>query len=159
VVRGGTFNTVPRPKKDVTWLSASLWFFGGIGLLVAMGMGVQYRADQQQAEWDAASGSAIVELAGVMSGDSYSLGHLGTAHTSAEHTETTLEVNAARIETRYNSRTPTVIVHFSEVDLTCGTPRNWMWSTEEGSTLTLLCDRYVLLDDLRNLGTGTVESA
>ncbi len=77
---------------------------------------------------------------------------------NSEFEETTLSISVMRIDSQFNSKTPSVVVRFQGLDVACATSRNWIWDANEGSTLTLQCDHYVRLNDLPMLGTGRVDS-
>ena len=112
----------------------------------------------QKAQWEANSGSHTVKVEGALWGDDFELADTATLVTSAQYEETSIELHISRTSER-STMTPIVVLEIEHGGGRgrCETPRSWMWSTDAGSTVTLLCNLYLELDDIREVDAVSVD--
>lgn len=112
----------------------------------------------QQAQWDANSGTQTVEVKGALWGDGYEIADTATIESWAEHEETAVYLQISRTSDTL-SRTPIVALEIENESypIRCETSRAWMWSTDAGSEVTLLCDLYLNLDRLHKVEAVAVD--
>jgi uncharacterized membrane protein len=96
-----------------------------------------------------------VTLSGALAGEGYTIGPKATLTTSRKYEETTMQV---RVKRRDDSptRTPLLTISLRKGKLICETARSWIWSTDEGSTVTLKCDDYISVTVAKKIKTGVV---
>lgn len=122
-------------------------------IVVALVIGIPWGWSAiQEANWDAHSGTSPVEVSGALWGDGYEVVETGTLETWAEHSETALYVDVTRTDDN-SGRTPVLLAVFDHNggQVRCETARGYIWSTSTGSQLTLLCDRYISLENLADI--------
>lgn len=129
------------------------WVVAGVVAAAAIagkaGMLVQDAA--RDADFEARSGDVAVTIE-AYTDESVSVSASATLTTDAEHEQTVLTLSVQ--PERQSARAPMVRVEFSAAMLTCVTTRSWVWGSDGG--LDLVCDEYIPLDRLANVGTGVV---
>lgn len=141
-----------QPKRR--GLGCAVWAVAAVVVLIAIPWAW---SSIQEANWAADSGTRAVEVGGALWGDDYEVADAGTIETWAEHSETAIYLDVTRTDSdsRYTPVLTAVLDGDAEVE--CRASRGYIWSTETGSQLTLLCDRYVELEDLQNVDLVLVQ--
>jgi len=124
------------------------------GIALALTLAVAMPAMSAEAA-PAKNTKSKVVLSGALEGSGYSISPKAILETSTKYKETTMTVRVLRTNDP-TQRTPIVTVSLRDGKLVCETGRSWIWSTDEGSTLTLLCDKYVKAKTVKKTKTGVV---
>ncbi|MFF8187848.1 hypothetical protein ACF044_11395 [Microbacterium sp. NPDC016588] len=126
------------------------WIGGFVIVGTAVGVIGHVQGENQQREWDANSGTQQIQISGPLQGQGWALSSTATLETSGEFSETWLEVYVSR-DADSGSRAPQLQIEIPAASLKCVVNRNYLWSTRTGSSLTLPCNRHVLVDELPTL--------
>jgi hypothetical protein len=76
---------------------------------------------------------------------------VGTIETWAEHSETAVYLDVTRTDSDSRHTPVLTVVLDGDIEAECEASRGYIWSNETGSEVTLLCDRYVEIEDLRSI--------
>lgn len=98
---------------------------------------------------------AKIVLSGELIGEGYKVETDALLFTSKKYEESWMEVDVLKTDDSSN-RTPMLTVTLRKGKLVCETFKGWIWSTSEGSTLTLKCETYVSSKTLKKVKTGVV---
>lgn len=125
--------------------------YGAVAFVVlALTVGLPWACSaSQEAAWEANSGTQEVEVIGSRVGDGYTVDMTGRVETWDEYKETAVYVHVRR-DADSPSRTPLLAAIVGDNNR-CETSRSYIWSTEEGSNLTLMCDWHMSLEEIRAL--------
>lgn len=107
----------------------------------------------QKQQWAAGSGSHAVAVTGTLTGEGWSIASTGKLKTNAQYSETSFLVHVSRVGDGSNN-TPTftaIIGDNNDGDNQRETFRPYIWSTDEGSDIEVICTYYLTLEELKKL--------
>lgn len=110
----------------------------------------------QASNWAANSGTQEVDVIGSRVGDGYTVDMSGTVETWDEHKETAVHVYVRRDAHDPPYRTPLLTAIVGDDGNRCEVSRSYIWSTSEGSDLTLMCTWHMSLEEIKALDTVIV---